>query len=261
MKAARTKPLRRDVEAPALDWRTGRGYPPLTASASEFAWQFLRRNPEYRADWQRYADELRARAKESAELADFARWRLDESSDEYAVGSVRLRRGAWQTPLESQYANKWALTTFIDPARGTLPDGAGSWKLAAGAVSFLRWSFDADQQQAMSLEQPSQLIVRMDVRVPPTRLLDTLERLIDKVRKELRIEAPDSRSRPREWIAYLRLLDADEAGASTVDICDALWPKLAGSRQRLDKARAAARALRDAGYLTLPLLGKVQRKK
>lgn len=263
MKADRKSTAGRDDGAleqhAAVDWRTGKGYPPPTASASVFAWQFLRRSSEYRADWQRYANELRALAKESAGWADFVRWRLDDSSDEYAAGSVRLRRGAWQTPLESKYADKWQLTTLIDPARSTLPDGARSWKLAAG-VSYLRWSFEADQQQAMVLEQPAQLIVRVDLRVPRERLIEAITTVIDGARAELRIEAPERRNRPENWITYLRILDADETGATDDDICTALWPDLSNAyperaaTKQLSKARRAARALRDGGYLALPLL-------
>lgn len=39
--------------AVALNWRTAEGYPDHGEQTDRWAWEFLRRNPTYRADWQR----------------------------------------------------------------------------------------------------------------------------------------------------------------------------------------------------------------
>lgn len=49
-------------EAPPLNWRTGAGCPKHGQRTDLWAWEFLRRNPDYLADWQRFiaaADSLR----------------------------------------------------------------------------------------------------------------------------------------------------------------------------------------------------------
>lgn len=53
----------------ARNWRTGAGYPDHKAAGGRWAWEFLRRNIDYRADWKRLnavADELRGQYEEGA---------------------------------------------------------------------------------------------------------------------------------------------------------------------------------------------------
>ena len=55
--------MTKKAKAAAQDWQTGAGYPEHGERTDLWAWEFLRRNPEYRTDWRRFiavADDLRA---------------------------------------------------------------------------------------------------------------------------------------------------------------------------------------------------------
>lgn len=137
----------------ALDWRTGEGYPEYnSAQTDRWAWEFLRRNPDYRADWQRFlalADELRGSySKPYDNLPDDWEsdpgrpyWIISKADDE---GDMRARvydppamkgesestysnrihasgRSGWKSrPLDRALGLRWGLDGIADPALSSL---------------------------------------------------------------------------------------------------------------------------------------------
>jgi Uncharacterized conserved protein (DUF2285) len=62
-----------------------------------------------------------------------------------------------------------------------------------------------------------------------------------------------ARSRAENYVSYLRILDAREAGAKKKDIADLLFPRLTEecAQDRIDDDQGVARKLRDGGYRSL----------
>jgi hypothetical protein len=59
------------------DWRRAEAHAGLAdLPPAELAWEFLRRNPRYRADYQSFIDEVASGAGAEAESRRFARWGL-----------------------------------------------------------------------------------------------------------------------------------------------------------------------------------------
>jgi hypothetical protein len=59
------------------DWRRAEAYGAVEQlSADALAWEFLRRNPGYRADYEQFVREPAAGAEAEAEGQRFARWGL-----------------------------------------------------------------------------------------------------------------------------------------------------------------------------------------
>jgi hypothetical protein len=61
----------------ADDWRHPEAYEALDdLPPAALAWEFLRRNPDYRADYNQFIEETAAGAEAEAEAPRFGRWGL-----------------------------------------------------------------------------------------------------------------------------------------------------------------------------------------
>lgn len=137
----------------ALNWRTGEGYPEHGGERTDlWAWEFLRRNPEYRADWQRFiavANALRGSySKPYDNLPDD--WETDPGRPYWIIsranddGDMRARvydppanegetesdysnrirasggSGWMSRPLDRAMGGRWGLESIVDPALSRL---------------------------------------------------------------------------------------------------------------------------------------------
>jgi hypothetical protein len=76
--------LKMTYDAP--DWRKKENYPSIkNTSPSQWAWEFLRRNNEYAADWQRYASLAKQMADPHPETADYMRWFLTQDKASHEI--------------------------------------------------------------------------------------------------------------------------------------------------------------------------------
>src|SRR5262249_27181927 len=65
-------------------WLVANNYPdPKTASNRRWAWEFLRRNPEYRSDWERYAGAAKAAARRKPEIAPYVEFLLSDGQHDF----------------------------------------------------------------------------------------------------------------------------------------------------------------------------------
>lgn len=128
--------------APALNWRTGGGYPEHGERTDLWAWEFLRRNPEYKADWRRFlavAGELRGSyAKPYDNLPDNWEsdpgrpyWIISKAADE---GDTRAR--VYDPPAQGSESE----SEYISRIRAA---GIRSWRSIslAGALG-ARWGLE-----------------------------------------------------------------------------------------------------------------------
>jgi len=209
---------RRDARMPPKwlpDWTDPAGYPVPAAPLHDWAWQFLRRNPEYQTDW---------------DHAVTRHIRRDDGIDPIAWHHMR------------QLGRKYGVLLPVDPAANegrphfdamciTIPRSSAAPPLHRANVQF-------DLRVPLELQWP---LVKSH-----------LENLRASRRIEV-ISTP--RHHREKWRNYLRILDARCAGASHSEIAAVLFPELPneydddyiGSRQVKNQRRAAER-LRDGGY-------------
>ena len=262
------------------NWEKGEGYPPARASASRWAWEFLRRNPDYRADWERYVSAIRKVAKRRPRLAAAARaltegWarrgspaaaeRLTQQIAELLDAEELLRcDGRRIVPLTNALAEPWGLKRLCDPRSGVGGVPGPMWHRALG-VLHVGWHERPRVNKAplrLASEAPHEIVLKVDLRLPHGPLMAAIDFHL-RQQRELRSKGGDfelvtGRLRPTEYLDYLRILDADYAGATNPEICRTLWPNVSNdyperkASKRLNKSRKAANALRDGGYLVLP---------
>jgi hypothetical protein len=234
-----------------MDWRSPADYEYCAAlSRQQWAWEFLRRNPAYRADYAAFSAIWRALEADygAPPGRDFQRWKQDPRAygplpgagmDSIAGASGELCVVEDERVLlECWMGAKWGFYKFpLDPLR-TAPPGAEElgWRppptateRAAGDPYRVDLAFDLARPLAPQLEAAKIRLVG---------------RAADLRRAGLPAPLGVARERAR-WTGWLRLLDADGAGADAGHWIEA---GLCADAQSCVRELSAAQAMRDAGY-------------
>lgn len=238
----------------SCDWRDPAGYATLHAAGPDaFAWEWLRRDPTYRAAASAAA---RAACRNGVlALADdpaAARWGLHAFEDPaLPAGTARpvWRREHYALVLvvtaetDGSADDRFELARFARLATVVAgADGAEHLLLAEGLAS-LR----IDSVGGSLAGGPVRLAYRLagfaGLEGPLAALRDLLE-----LRESGRLRAPRARSRNRRLVLLLRAYDALEAGASQREIAGVLLsPEAARARWRTEAPSLRLRAQRLAG--------------
>ena len=182
----------------------------------QWAWEFLRRNPDYQADYRQFISLWQALEADygAPPNRDFARWKLDPRAYGPLPGDGALGHSSGelclgendQILIECWMGAKWGFYKFpLDPARTTPPEpGELAWRPPSLS--------DAPPDTAYRLD------ISFDLSLPLPPQLDAAKfRLVSRA-AELRrkgLAAPMSVANQRErWTHMLRLLDAEAAGVS-----------------------------------------------
>jgi hypothetical protein len=265
-----------------LNWKTGTGYPGERTTLRAWAWEFLRRNPDYRTDWALYLEKI-AKIREKykqAPIDDIGAINLAYGQDDplgaihdperldnetYAEWIDRVGKGkTW--PLYGWLARKWGLRRFTDPA-----SCYELFLFADPGITDLTGVTEI-HRPVVPMHDELTRILEFDLRRPLAPQLANAQRLLEHRQRDLwhrKIldEPPIERARPDKFANYLRVLDAldqlgvtsgDVTGEVIEDVGSALFPRdeNAGS-QRNHKVGAMvepARLLRDRDYRYLPVL-------
>ncbi|MHB0974599.1 MAG: transcriptional regulator domain-containing protein [Thiobacillus sp.] len=191
----------------------------------QWAWEFLRRNPDYRRDYQAFITIWRALEADygAPPNRDFSKWKQDPRAYGPLQGEAELATPGSElctvdddrVLLECWMGAKWGFHKFpLDPAR------------TAPAADELSWR--PPPQPATPADDVYRLDISFDLSLPlPPQLEAAKFRLVSRA-AELRRQgfaAPKTVANQRaRWTAMLRLLDGDAAPD-------------AGSTELLDEAR------------------------
>jgi hypothetical protein len=181
-----------------------------TLLRDQWAWEFLRRNPDYRADYQRFIAIWRTLEAEygAPPRRDFQRWKQDPRAYGPLPGDAELAAPSGElcvvddrVLLECWMGAKWGFYKFpLDPERSApLPDEL-SWR--------------PSPQPALPPDTIYQLDISFDLSLPlPSQLEAARFRLVSRA-AELRrsgLAAPKTVANQYErWTRMLRLLDGGE---------------------------------------------------
>ena len=193
-----------------------------TLTRDQWAWEFLRRNPDYRADYQRFIAIWRALEAEygTPPHRDFSRWKRDPRAYGPLPGDAELAAPGGElcvvdddrVLLECWMGAKWGFHKFpLDPARTAPGPDELSWR--------------APPQPDAPAEPPYRLDLTFDLSLPLPPQLETAKFRLVSHAAELRRQgfaAPKTVANQRDrWITMLRLLDdaaaADAENAALLD--------------------------------------------
>lgn len=174
------------------DWRTEKGYPLDTAPVEQFRWEFLRRRPDFAADY---------------ELLKGPVLRVTFRN----AGPSRTRIKGKKAPPD--LVEKYGLETMLDPAEPVVPH-----RYFALAPIF---NVGADAETMTTWDLQGYTLCRVDLAQP---IGEQLSRLLPALKAEAKRRglAPTGNRQSAQWRLYLRVLDAYAVAAAWSSILHTL---------------------------------------
>lgn len=257
------------------DWTSPHDYPsPNKTSATQWAFEFLRRNKKYQKDFEdylvacervvpgyspfqsQYCEDSSIKLMDDERMLVFDPPRYEGESTKAWI--ERVGRGT-RTPLGIWYARKWGLTRLFDPYTPYYyPNVRFDDSLSVTAVGS-GW----EGLKPELYPYHSEAIV-IDYRKPLAEQLDAIKEYAQAVQKSLVAEGQiqpikERRKRSGKTLRqYLRFLDAIDSGVSQTEIANVLSREDENGfdLSRIGKAIASAEELREVGYRYLLRTGK-----
>ncbi len=239
-------------------WRDSGAYDYTWAlGAAQWAWEFLRRNPAYRADYAAFITTWRALEADygAPPERDFQSWKADPRA--YLVvgedeGADGCRVDQDKVLIECALGEKWGFYQF--PRDPDLPatafDEPQPWR---GLSRPLQVVTGADLAYLGS--DPARVALGFDLDLPLGEQLERarlyLGSLYARRRRDGRVQPRTVAGLSGRWCRYLRMLDAEAAGIPKDEAASVIVADDAGS---VADDWAAARRLRDGGYRDILLL-------
>ncbi len=246
------------------DWRDPRQYPrPDDLDGHEWAWEFLRRRADYLAE-HGVTDEPAWQA------GDIRRYGAEVPYSECVARLFERGEDYWSVYPHRRYptidlAERYKIEPIAPHPHVPLPPHCclmdEAYESARGP-----WPIDTDEERAAVRAMPGEIIdMAFDVHAPLERQLRIayawlLEARAASARLDPSPERAGGRKIQRNKLPlYLRLLDAEAAGASPAEMAAVFYPAESnsypnrGTEKKLRYQRAVARALRDADYWRIPI--------
>jgi hypothetical protein len=219
----------------AAEYRFPRGFP-----KHRWAWEFLRRNPDYRKDW---ASVL---TRYSANPEDYF------GPDETRYPEPIPADDSWNEDpehpnfyLPAHESAKWSLLDMFNPA--TDDPGFLTFNLEFGTLSFKR---EGSPVYRGGTQYPWAFF---NLYLPLKPQLEAIRRALTTAQKRHGIKPRRIKHHRTLWPRYLRLLDAEIDGRTPKQIADALESEIDGLDERKvwDQLQAARKMTRPEGYLSI----------
>lgn len=236
-------------------------------SCEHWAWEFLRRNPEYRRDWDAFSATWQALEADygSPPNRDFQRWKQDPRAyvrdeqcreiDRNEVG-VGCAGEQGKILIECWIGAKWGFYKFpLSPDRfmPKVPEELLWREVDTDAMRV------TDENQEYLVGADGKIALGFDLTLP---LKDQLEEARHFLAAEQRRLAQAGELPPRtvkacvaDWTLCLRILDAETDGTPEEAIREALFPS-PGEQPQLENLHHWAHRLRDGGYRRILLMPK-----
>lgn len=228
----------------AKDWRNKKDYDYMDNHTPDlWAWEFLRRNPDYINDWERalspYLDDLQA---EALRLTAFFRGNEKYSlipgfnKEVYLRDLTEEERKPFIERLHWYYdVNKVVDMVAFDEARSR-------WGLMVNMIFnpnidmptrvfyptfFYQYGPVYSKKDALPDLLSSEVVVVFDLSKPIQQQLEHFKVLLEEEQMHLRIysdlDIANVKNKPQYWKDHLRIFDARESGATDKEIADVMF--------------------------------------
>jgi hypothetical protein len=231
------------------DWRNASHYRfPADFPSYRWVWEFLRRNRDYRKDWEGALARFLADAAEFAEVPDIREF-LESGGTLIATGESFSHNPVdpdFYLPVDER--ERWRLRDgLLNP--GTDEPTNLHFNLDFGTVHFMR------KGATLQARGPAYPIVEFDLHLPLKPQLEAIVEPMERVRGHLKIKPRRAKHHRKLWPLYLRLLDADLDQRTPKQIADVLAPEpetqAMDEKKVWDQLKAARRMTQPDGYLSI----------
>jgi len=211
------------------------------------AWEFLRRNPAYQADWTEYA-------------AECAAWEQMHLCDEYTGLSLSVRRyNAWCKRFEETWQLKYPKSPAEDFLVRMYPDFlADSLEVnpMKEATHFFEDRFDNinEYKRDHLFGQGAKVLIPVNLELPMTKILEQVKHMVDAMREEgikngtiTPVKERLNVKRAHQYGEQLRVLDAQFAGVPESEMDLEIWG-YKGAKGTANNRLKAAKKTMEGGY-------------
>lgn len=244
---------------PLPNWRKASDYHfPLDFPDRRWAWEFLRRNPEYQKDFASALSRFLSKTDEfggsAADIPELLR----------RGGTLAMTGAGWNSdPMDPGFylpvdeKDRWGLHFgLLNPA--TDAPSHLTFNSGVGRVRFLA---KGELLEGEGLDYPW---VKFDLHLPLKPQFDAAAGFIERIRDHLKIKPRRAKHHRKLWSHYLRLLDADLDERTPKQIADALDRQSTSSgldeRKVWNQLRAARAMTQPKGYLSIFLSPEPRQK-
>jgi len=213
-------------------------------TASQWAWEFLRRNPEYATDWDWFNTTWLALEFEYGKPPnrDFNRWQQDPRA--HRVNDFQPSEEPENLLIECWMGSRWGFYVFPQSPSEEEPP---PWREPEEVVTLLDGS-EAEYFTANS----GHIALGFDIHQPIEKQVEYCQRMLRILQRQAeqsgQMVVRNIASQSQQWRVYLRLLDAQISGASEKEIA------LAFGKIDIEKSYAIAQRLCAVGYLAIAAL-------
>lgn len=189
-------------------------------SKAAFAWEFLRRNPVYQADYKHLCE----RATTQILYRSWSGFELPYLED--IPAHLEFHSKLYKT------ITKWGLSDLLPDPRHSLHDGLSlKWLLSVGIAPFKssRFYVNSDGEQIPydcgSIFNDNHCQAVFDITLPIEPQINNIKSMLENMQKTNLGKLVTAGNYPLDKLAiYLRILDADASGASDNEIRKVLYP-------------------------------------
>ena len=267
-------------QKPIANWEKSDEYPKRkSTSLVRFAWEFLRRNPDYQKDWAEYLSVCRDVIPEydpHVQLSDddaaklesdqaFTRYNPPRLDGENEVSWLERVGSGSELSLPDWYAEKWGLVTFLDPFfdYGKVPF-AISFKNSPRVCKVRVLNCPASEHAQK--ERLKQETLKFDYTLPIQPQIEAAKKYLESAQKRLIkqgvVKACQIKVVREQWVDYLRLLDAEANNKTSAEMAKVIYHSTDNSYPNYGGSKKAAAGLKvahswcDTGYSFIPSLKK-----
>ncbi|UCE90361.1 MAG: hypothetical protein JSW10_05990 [Pseudomonadota bacterium] len=228
-------------------------------NAAQWAWEFLRRNRDYRTDWQWFDTTWRALEHDygAPPSRDFFNWKRDprawrnplEIESGQCVEEACAPSQDEQLLIECWMGERWGFHKFPpDPHLSSLQlESSPAWRPHERGSRLLR-----EKNEEYFKPGSGKIALGIDLALPLAEQLDEAKRLVvvmqRRLQKEGALRPASVSSWRRTWIACLRLLDGEQQQASHAELSRSLCSEADHCGFALEELRAVAHRLVERDY-------------